>query len=250
MATLLLRLAAPMQAWGDESKYDIRQTWREPSKSGVIGLLAAALGLRRDSEEIPILSAALRMGVRVEMPGRVIQDFHTALAPKYTAKHDIRYEQDGSVMRENAPYVTERYYLCDACFLVGLESADDSLLHRLETALASPCFPLYLGRRACPPTLPLYLGIKNLSLTEALKQEPWRASEWYRNRHAPVNLRLVIETEKGVSAWYSLRDDPTSFSPVHRRYGPRGVEKEQLVTLADDTHDPFQELGIGQREEE
>lgn len=72
MATLLIRLAAPMQSWGDESKYDIRQTWKEPSKSGVIGLLAAALGLKRDSEDIPALSASLRMGVRVEMPGRLI----------------------------------------------------------------------------------------------------------------------------------------------------------------------------------
>ena len=65
MATLLLRLAAPMQSWGDESKYDIRQTGKTPSKSGVIGMLAAALGLRRDSEEIPALSAALRMGARI-----------------------------------------------------------------------------------------------------------------------------------------------------------------------------------------
>lgn len=51
MATLLLRLAAPLQAWGADSKFETRKTGREPTKSGVIGLLAAALGLRRDERE-------------------------------------------------------------------------------------------------------------------------------------------------------------------------------------------------------
>ena len=67
MATLLLRLAAPLQSWGAESKFDTRRTGREPTKSGVIGLLAAALGIRRDADaEIQGLSAALRFGVRVD----------------------------------------------------------------------------------------------------------------------------------------------------------------------------------------
>ena len=48
MATLLLRLAAPLQSWGADSKFETRKTNREPTKSGIIGLLAAALGLRRD----------------------------------------------------------------------------------------------------------------------------------------------------------------------------------------------------------
>lgn len=47
MATLLLRLAAPLQSWGSDSKFETRKTDREPTKSGVVGLLAAALGLRR-----------------------------------------------------------------------------------------------------------------------------------------------------------------------------------------------------------
>lgn len=51
MATLLLRLAAPLQSWGSDSKFETRKTDREPTKSGVVGLLAAALGLRRDDTE-------------------------------------------------------------------------------------------------------------------------------------------------------------------------------------------------------
>ena len=242
MPTLLLRLAAPLQSWGDESKYDIRQTRMEPSKSGVIGLLSAALGLRRDSEEIIDLSNALRMGVRVEMPGRVIRDFHTARKPKYKSNGDIRHDTDRSVIMENAPYVTNRYYLSDACFLVGLESEDEELMERLSKAVTAPCFPLYLGRRSCPPVLPLNLGVRRCGLEEALKQEPWQASDWYQRRNPSARLRMILETPKGKQAWHSVRDTPVSFNPVHRRYAPRGVEQEQYVLTGCQEHDPMSEL--------
>ena len=143
MATLLLRLAAPLQAWGADSKFETRKTAREPTKSGVIGLLAAALGLRRDETEPLTRLAQLRFGVRVEREGQLLVDFHMARNE----------EKDRS-------YVTYRHYLEDAVFLVGLESEDTALLQELAEALTHPVFPLYLGRRACPPTLPLCLGLR------------------------------------------------------------------------------------------
>ena len=97
MSTLLLRLAAPLQAWGTDSKFEVRRTNREPSKSGVIGLLAAALGLRRDADLSKL--TALRFGVRVDRNGEVIKDFHMAKA-------------------EKTSYLTYRYYLSYAIFLV------------------------------------------------------------------------------------------------------------------------------------
>lgn len=72
MATLLLRLAAPLQAWGADSKFETRKTGREPTKSGVIGLLAAALGLRRDESEALTRLTGLRFGVRVEREGQLL----------------------------------------------------------------------------------------------------------------------------------------------------------------------------------
>ena len=138
MATLLLRLAAPLQAWGADSKFETRKTAREPTKSGVIGLLAAALGLRRDETEPLTRLAQLRFGVRVEREGQLLVDFHMARNE----------EKDRS-------YVTYRHYLEDAVFLVGLESEDTALLQELAEALTHPVFPLYLGRRACPPTAAL-----------------------------------------------------------------------------------------------
>ena len=77
MSTLLLRLAGPMQSWGTQSRHSLRDTGQEPSKSGVIGLVAAALGRPRDRDISDL--AGLRMGVRVDHEGRVSKDFHAAL---------------------------------------------------------------------------------------------------------------------------------------------------------------------------
>src|SRR5512147_835084 len=84
--TLLMRLVAPMQSWGVQSDFTYRDTGLEPSKSGVIGLLCAALGKPRDeahpdSHSQPRLAelATLRMGVRVDREGLLQRDYHTAL---------------------------------------------------------------------------------------------------------------------------------------------------------------------------
>lgn len=130
MATLLLRLAAPLQAWGADSKFETRKTGREPTKSGVIGLLAAALGLRRDEHEALLRLTGLRFGVRVEREGQLLVDYHTAKT------------QD-----EKTSYVTYRHYLQDAVFLAGIESTDTALLQQLQQALqAEP--PLCPGRQS------------------------------------------------------------------------------------------------------
>ena len=152
MATLLLRLAAPLQAWGSDSKFETRKTDREPTKSGVVGLLAAALGLRRDDTEGLARLNGLRFAVRADQEGSLLVDFHTAKS-------------------RDTSYVTYRHYLQDAVFLAGLESGDEALLRELEAALRHPVYPLYLGRRSCPPTLPLCLGIRQGSLLDVLRTE-------------------------------------------------------------------------------
>ena len=104
MATLLLRLAAPLQSWGSDSKFETRKTDREPTKSGVVGLLAAALGLRRDDTEGLARLNGLRFAVRADQEGSLLVDFHTAKS-------------------RDTSYVTYRHYLQDAVFLAGIESA-------------------------------------------------------------------------------------------------------------------------------
>ena len=151
MSTLLLRLAAPLQSWGVDAKFDRRGTERVPSKSAVIGLVAAALGRRRTDSVDDLL--ALRFGVRVDKEGVLLRDYHTARSKK-------------------SAYVTQRYYLADAVFLAGLEG-DLDLLTKIEHALRHPAFPLFLGRRSCPPEGRISLGIRNKSLLQALQEEPW-----------------------------------------------------------------------------
>ena len=220
MATLLLRLAAPLQAWGADSKFETRKTAREPTKSGVIGLLAAALGLRRDETEPLTRLAQLRFGVRVEREGQLLVDFHMARNE----------EKDRS-------YVTYRHYLEDAVFLVGLESEDTALLQELAEALTHPVFPLYLGRRCCPPTLPLCLGVRPGSLQEVLQAElplcPGRQS------------RILLDADPLEPGTAPQRDVPVSFDPHHRQYGYRSVRElwQKVPDSPEKTeHDPFREL--------
>ena len=110
---------------------------------------------------------------------------------------------------EKTAYVTERYYLCDAVFLVGLESEDREFLQSLEQALRAPAFPLFLGRRSCPPSLPIALGIREGSLVEELKQEPWLASRWMQRqyRERPL-LRLMTDSGCGGRKMGIQRDFP------------------------------------------
>lgn len=127
MSTLLLRLAGPVQSWGIDSKFEVRRTENAPSKSGVTGLLAAALGIQRN-EDISSLNQ-LRTGSQDGSGRKTFKmDFHTAHSEKNS-------------------YITTRYYLSDAIFLVGLECEDKGFLQKLEYALKHPAFPLFLGRR-------------------------------------------------------------------------------------------------------
>lgn len=218
MAVLLLRLAAPMQSWGtDDSKYETRKTGREPSKSGVIGMIAAALGYRRDeSEKLRDLNQ-LHFGVRVDREGKLLRDFHMARAGKDS-------------------YLTNRYYLADAIFLVGLEG-DPVLLTELAYALSHPVFPLYLGRRSCPPTLPICLGIRECDLSDALRNEP--SLDTQKRRSDVARIRTDANAEETA---VPLRDFAISFDHRCRRYGYRNVVEREPVYHESTVHDPFQEL--------
>ena len=232
MATLLLRLAAPLQSWGADSKFETRKTNREPTKSGVIGLLAAALGLRRDDTQALEELAKLKFGVRVEREGRLLVDFHTAITAKGTS------------------YITYRHYLQDAVFLAGFESEDEELMSKLAEALTHPKYPLFLGRRSCPPTLPLFLGIREKTLSEALEQEA-DLLNYYKNgiKTQPEGMskrRILIDASSQDQAIGLQQDVPLSYSPLHRQYGYRSV-KDYMANISTEAqnateHDPFTEL--------
>lgn len=207
--TLLLRLVGPMQSWGTTSRFDERDTQLEPSKSGVVGLLCAALG--RDRAEPVTDIAELRMGVRVDREGVLMRDFHTATGVFIASgKPDL----DRTV-------VSPRHYLSDAAFLVGLEGADIAWLHTLKAALRAPRWPLALGRKAFVPSLPVWIdgepfdGVHAGALDEALRLQPRIAPP----QHRQDGLRCLIES-RGEGA---LRHDQPVGPFSERRFGPRYV---------------------------
>jgi CRISPR system Cascade subunit CasD len=225
--TLLLRLSGPMQAWGTQSRFTVRDTGMEPSFSGVLGLLCAALGRARD-EPLDDL-AQLTMGVRVDREGLMRVDYHTAGgAHLRTERHYGVPGPDGS---KRSTVVSRRYYLADAEFLVGLEG-ERSLLDTLQSALRSPRWPLFLGRKSFVPSAPVYLpdagpwgpGIRSGELEEVLREYPW-LGEWTRRRNdrRPRTLRLVLSdpTSPDVRA-----DIPLSFA--ERRFATRSVRTSNM----------------------
>jgi CRISPR system Cascade subunit CasD len=239
VSTLLLRLSGPMQSWGTDSRFDLRFTGREPSKSGVVGLLCAALGKPREEhpgDGHPALAelAGLRMGVRVDRPGMVRVDYQTAGAfrrPEERARFGI-VNAAGKLL--DNPVVSQRYYLADAGFLVGLEG-DDALLHRLDAALAAPVWQIFLGRKSYLPSEPVRLpdaGTESrwwrMALEDAL--DPGRGGYPWRPRHErdrPVDnrLRLVLDSEPGPET-ETRTDVPLDW--VARRFGLRHVRVRSI----------------------
>ncbi|MBN1314211.1 MAG: type I-E CRISPR-associated protein Cas5/CasD [Anaerolineales bacterium] len=214
MNVLLLRLSGPMQSWGVQSRFTVRDTGLEPSKSGVVGMLCAALGRPRWKPVDDL--ATLRMGVRVDCEGRLLSDFHTA--------QNILKASGGIKSTE----VSRRYYLADARFLVGLEGKDIGLLEDLYHALRDPHWPLYLGRKAFAPGEPVWLkdGMKpTIDLPTALTPENYR---WLgMGTKYPHELRLVLEDPTGAEV---RPDQPISFAD--RKFAPRRVRTEFIDTLS------------------
>ncbi|MFD6080453.1 type I-E CRISPR-associated protein Cas5/CasD [Streptomyces hydrogenans] len=234
MSTLTLLLAGPLQSWGAAARFSRRTTEAAPTKSGVIGLLASAQGIQRgDDEQLRPLSA-LRFGVRIDQPGTRLRDFQTA----------IHWETGKSMP------LSERFYLADAVFVAAVEG-DPDLLSGLHTALRTPAYPPFLGRRSCPPARPLDLGLHpDKDLLQALRHEPWQASPWHTKRHTGrpyVTLPVLHETGDTTADTDTLRDQPVSFAAEHRRHSLRTIVRTPVdIPTATPPprhdHDPFDAL--------
>jgi CRISPR system Cascade subunit CasD len=220
MPTLLIQLVGPMQSWGTTSRFDQRDTGKEPSKSGVIGLLAAALGIDRENWVDLEPLTRLAMGVRHDRSGVPKRDYQTAGC----AKTDKVIKADGKLSDDGV--VSRRDYLADAAFLVGLAGADRSLLERAYAALRDPVWPLALGRKSYVPSEPIWLkdGLQDGSLLEVLKQQPWVASprKW---EEPPKELLVSMESEDGSGV---LKMDQPLSSFAERRFGARFVRSEWI----------------------
>lgn len=244
MTVLALRLGGPLQAWGSSHRLDRhRRTERFPTKSAVVGLLAAALGRSRQESVADL--AALRFGVRIDREGEHLRDYHTvsSLFDEYGHFAPGR----GRLPTAAGPYrsadtstqVTERHYLADACFVAGVEG-EPSLLATLDEALMRPVFPLYLGRRSCPPDAPIRLGVHEGPLGEVLATIEWQGGARRRTTGATVRCEVVIEDPAGMREQI---DEVRNFDPVLRSYSRRRVRHEYVelpnLHATSAAHDPM-----------
>jgi len=208
MSNLIIYLDGPMQGWGYMADHAWRNCLPHPTRSGVTGILAAALGIDRNDPEEPEKIARinrLRMtiiGLQTSQriaPGRQIRDYHTAQT------RNKRGEVVGNAE------VTHRDYLLDSKFLVLLDG-DEDLLNAIQPALRNPTWFATLGRRSCVPASPLLLG--------RFDSELMAIAELQKRLGRPVNIILRVEEgyENGATL---LRDLPISFSA--RTHGQRMV---------------------------
>lgn len=250
MQTLLLRLAGPMQSWGVDSNYNERRTQTEPTKSGVLGMIAAALGRSRGDSLDDLVK--LRFGVRVDQSGHLEKDFqivHNLDDEKHRKKNQESFIYYGQAYRANhgtkqeRSTLTNRYYISDGIFLAGLESDDQKFLESIEYALKHPIYHLFLGRRSYPPTLPLVKGIRELSLEEALEKEPWLVDE-EKQKWTERKLRIICEINNEGPYYAVQRDVPISFNPQNRMFTYRGLKEEYIEKGIDfkTEHDAFSEV--------
>lgn len=231
MDVLVLNLAGPLQSWGVASHYKSRKTLAFPTLSGVTGLLASAMGFTREETarmgDIGLLD--IDTTVRVDRKGVPLTDNQNLF---YGDNKNKRAEKD---------------YLQDAVFTVGVtlppEYEDTSLLLALHQSLLSPVFPLFLGRKSCPPAGNVTLGVKSyIDREDFLVNEPLRPGT--------LNTKEVGETVRrkaylSASEGFLVQDRPLDYSQSHRMYSHRTLQ-EKTVTLANPQYkstpsfDPFE----------
>lgn len=195
MSVLLLPLVGPLQAWSLSGPYREKTVQRLPTKSGVVGLLAACLGRPRGTETLDL--ARLRLHVRVDREGHRLRELHTAQG----------------ILRANgktddSTALTQRDYLEGAAFLACLEGSA-GLLGELHAATRSPVFVPYLGRRACLPGLPLWHP-------DALREQtPLEALGSFADLGAQTGSRAVYLEGPGP---LTVRDQPGLDRAFHERH--------------------------------
>ncbi|MGP3749871.1 type I-E CRISPR-associated protein Cas5/CasD [Streptomyces sp. IBSNAI001] len=232
MSVLALRLAGPLQSWGASARFTRRTTESAPTKSAVIGMLAAAAGIDRGDDTGLTPLAALRFAVRIDQPGTRVRDFQTA-----------HHGASGKSMP-----LSERFYLADAVFVAAVEG-DPTLLAGLHAALRNPVYAPFLGRRSCPPAQPVDLGLHDdASSMEVLAELPWQASAWYRRQHrdrADIELTVLREADDEEAEFAdAFRDQPISYAAEHRRHALRAVVSDSVRVVGPSArrlprHDPF-----------
>ena len=239
MKTILLKLAGPLQSWGTNSHFEYRRTDNYPSKSAIIGMILAAMGIRRGVDENLIIELnKFDFALRIDQEGDILEDYHIVQ----------------NRLKEASFYVTKRYYLEDAVFLAALGSENGAVIAEIEHALKYPHFQPFMGRRSCPVPADFFLGVFEEGVIEILKTYPWQAASWFKKkqRHDPKYHTFVYADSHLLKQAVRKRrkDKAISFSQKNRQFQYR-FESELSVMLENplyqgstkDEHDALAAIG-------
>jgi CRISPR system Cascade subunit CasD len=198
MDYLIFQLQAPLSAWGETAVGEYRPSANYPSESALIGLLAAALGIdRSDENQHQALRAELSFAIGVQSAGRLLRDYQTAQVPGRVAlknrPHRTRRDELNMPKEELNTILSTRDYRQDAACLVAVQTKTDASFSLLDLVLAiqQPKFVLYLGRKTCPPSLPLWSQV--IAADNALQ-----AMEVYRGQLAEMSGEVIAPLERLV----------------------------------------------------
>jgi CRISPR system Cascade subunit CasD len=225
---LLFRLYAPLASWGDTAVGEFRPTENRPGKSAIAGLLGAALGIRREEEAIHRqLHDGYGLAVCTRVPGKLLRDFHTAQVPSTRRNKVYRTRRDELLADDLNTILSTRDYLLDAVHIVCLWAKSEAgySLQELERALENPRFSLFLGRRACPPAVPLQPQIVQADTIKAA----FAAAKFHceaelgnsMDRQKPADYYWEESTENGFSGFQSIRRRDRLVHRGRRQFGDR-----------------------------
>ena len=241
---LIFQLYGPMASWGDVAVGEMRPTFDHPSKSAVLGLVAAALGLKRsDAEEQRALAENYRFAVRLETPGVLLRDFHTAEVPSgknLPAYVQTRRDELNAVKHKDNPVLSRRDYCCDARATICLWSESNDphwSLYELAEELCTPSFLLYLGRKSCPLSLPLHPQvIEAKTLRAAFQQTPLDTftRSLFDDRTADIRFYWEGENNEGFSDSQLLDKIERRDQPVSRTRWQFARRTERMASTSDD----------------
>ncbi|MFW5420865.1 type I-E CRISPR-associated protein Cas5/CasD [Nocardiopsis sp. CNT-189] len=215
MKTLVMLLAGPLQSWGVRSTFNKRDTYPYPTRSGVLGMLASASGIGR-SQPLPPHWEQAGLLVRRDRRGHVLTDFHTVGAERPPGRRMITADHKP----RTTPVITERDYLTDAAFTAYL-TAPGEVIEDLAQALRTPRWAPYLGRRGCPPALPVLLGTSDRPPQRLAEHLPlYREPLCDGNR---LQIALLQEATEGQDADTHISDVPQERTPDRRAFKARGA---------------------------
>jgi CRISPR system Cascade subunit CasD len=214
---LLLYLDAPMQAWGYSSRFNRRTSASWPVKSGIIGMLCAAMGVERDDEPGIARLAALNMKVyTLKNSGLRLMDWHTVGGGYDESETGNYFDKKHG---QSIAVLTDREYLLDCKFGVVL-SGEGAAVEQCAAALENPKWGVWFGRKCCLPAARICEGVFDSAgaaetrLREIAAENGWETEQW----------RIVREAENFEDGTDSMMDLPLNFAT--RQYQTRRIADE------------------------